>query len=149
VDVDVFARRALVPDEVRARARAKVEKLGRLAPVLERAEVRLSEDRDAPVASRLRCEVTMTGHGHTLRAHAVAQDLAEAVDRVVDKLEHQVERLKGKLVARSHPRRSRDAKGLGVAEDSRAAADEPEYGGEPEDETLDEGEADVGAQRER
>jgi ribosome-associated translation inhibitor RaiA len=29
------------------------------------------------------------------------------VDKVVDKLEHQVERLKGKLVGRSHPRRPR------------------------------------------
>jgi ribosome-associated translation inhibitor RaiA len=29
------------------------------------------------------------------------------VDLVIDKLEHQVERLKGKLVGRSHPRKSR------------------------------------------
>jgi ribosome hibernation promoting factor len=107
LNVDVVGRRDDVPDEVRARAKAKVEKLGRLAPVLERAEVRLSEDRDAPVASRKLCEVTMTGHGHTIRARAVAHDLAEAVDKVVDKLEHQVERLKGKLLARSHPRRGR------------------------------------------
>jgi len=106
LDVDVVGRKDEVPDELRARARAKVEKLGRLAPVLERAEVRLAEDRDAPIASRKLCEVTMTGHGHTVRARAVAQDLAEAVDKVVDKLEHQVERLKGKLIARSHPRRA-------------------------------------------
>jgi len=105
LDVDVVGRRQEVPDEVRERAKAKVAKLGRLAPVLEHAEVRLSEDRDAPVASRKLCEVTMTGHGHTVRARAVAHDLAEAVDKVVDKLEHQVERLKGKLIARSHPRR--------------------------------------------
>ena len=109
MDVDVVGRKDEVPDEVRARAKAKVEKLGRLAPVLERAEVRLAEDRAAPVASRKLCEVTMTGHGHTVRARAVAHDLAEAVDKVVDKLEHQVERLKGKLIARSHPRRSRSA----------------------------------------
>jgi ribosome-associated translation inhibitor RaiA len=31
------------------------------------------------------------------------------VDKVVDKLEHQVERLKGKLVGRSHPRRPPNA----------------------------------------
>ena len=61
LDVDVVGRKDEVPDEVRARAKAKVEKLGRLAPVLERAEVRLAEDRDAPVASRKLCEVTMTG----------------------------------------------------------------------------------------
>ena len=46
----------------------------------------------------------MPGHGHDLRARAAAADAPEAVDLVVEKLEHQVERLKGKLVGRSHPR---------------------------------------------
>jgi len=131
VEVDVVGRKDEVPDDVRARAKAKVEKLGRIAPVLERAEVRLAEDRDAPVASRKVCEVTMTGHGHTVRARAVAHDLAEAVDKVVDKLEHQVERLKGKLLARSHPRRGTDARAPAAAEasdldDLRRAVVEPE-----------------------
>jgi ribosomal subunit interface protein len=105
VDVAVLGRKDTVPEEVRALAQAKVAKLGRLTPVLERAEVRLSEDRDAPGSGRRVCEVTMTGHGHTLRAKAAARDMLVAVDKVVDKLEHQVERLKGKLVGRSHPRR--------------------------------------------
>jgi len=109
VDVEIIGRKDEVPDELRAKAKAKVEKLGRLAPVLERAEVRLAEDRDAPVASRKLCEVTLTGHGHTLRARAVAHDLGVAVDKVIDKLEHQVERLKGKLLSRNHPRRAREA----------------------------------------
>ena len=107
MDVAVLGRKDTVPEEVRALAQAKVAKLGRLTPVLERAEVRLSEDRDAPGSGRRVCEVTMTGHGHTLRAKAAARDMLVAVDKVVDKLEHQVERLKGKLMGRSHPRRSR------------------------------------------
>jgi ribosomal subunit interface protein len=106
VDVSVQGRKQTAPEEIREVARAKVAKLGRLTPVLERAEVRLSEDRDAPNSGRKVCEVTITGHGHTLRAKAAAYDVPIAVDKVVDKLEHQVERLKGKLVGRSHPRRS-------------------------------------------
>jgi ribosomal subunit interface protein len=106
VDVSVLGRKQMAPEHVRALARAKVAKLGRLTPVLERAEVRLSEDKDAPGSKRKVCEVTITGHGHTLRARAAAHDVPVAVDMVVDKLEHQVERLKGKLVGRSHPRRS-------------------------------------------
>jgi putative sigma-54 modulation protein len=106
VDVAVVGPKQTTPEEVRALARVKVAKLGRLAPVLERAEVRLSEDKDAPGPRRKVCEVTITGHGHTLRAKAAAHDVPVAVDKVVDKLEHQVERLKGKLVGRSHPRRS-------------------------------------------
>ena len=107
MDVAVLGRKDTVPDEVRVLAQAKVAKLGRLNPVLERAEVRLSEDRDASGSGRRVCEVTITGHGHTLRAKAAARDVLVAVDKVVDKLEHQVERLKGKLVGRSHPRRAR------------------------------------------
>jgi ribosomal subunit interface protein len=111
VDVSVLGRKDTVPDEVRAMAHAKVAKLGRLTPVLERAEVRLTEDPDAPGTKRTMCEVTITGHGHTVRARAAAHDVLVAVDKVVDKLEHQVERLKGKLVGRSHPRRTREVAG--------------------------------------
>jgi putative sigma-54 modulation protein len=51
------------------------------------------------------CEVTMHGHGHIVRAKASASDIFAAVDRVAGKLEHRMERLKGKLIGRSHPRR--------------------------------------------
>jgi ribosomal subunit interface protein len=107
VDVAVLGRKDTVPDDVRAIAQAKVAKLGRLNPVLERAEVRLTVNRIAPSAGDQVCEVVVTGHGHTVRAKAVAHDPLQAVDSVVAKLEHQVERLKGKRVARSHPRRNR------------------------------------------
>ncbi|HEY5252993.1 MAG TPA: ribosome-associated translation inhibitor RaiA [Acidimicrobiales bacterium] len=109
MDVFVLGRKQSVPDEVRTLAQAKLAKLARLAPVLERAEVRITEGRDTAGVARQVCEVTMTGHGHTVRAKAAAHDAPVAVDLVVDKLEHQVERLKGKLVGRSHPRHSRTA----------------------------------------
>ena len=107
MEVSVLGRKDTVPDEVRALAHAKVAKLGRFNPVLEHAEVRLTEDPDAPGAKRRRCEVIITGHGHTVRARAAEADVLVAVDKVVHKLEHQLERLKGKLVGRSHPRRNR------------------------------------------
>jgi putative sigma-54 modulation protein len=109
VDVFVLGRKQTVPDEVRTLAEQKVAKLGRLAPVLDHAEVRITEDKEASGGARQVCEVTMTGHGHTVRARASAVDAPVAVDRVVDKLEHQVERLKGKLVGRSHPRHAKPA----------------------------------------
>jgi len=109
VDVEVHGRKREVPMEVRELAQTKVSKVVRRAPVLEKAEVKLGEDPHAPAATHRVCEVTVTGHGHTLRARAGADDFLAAVDIVVKKLEHQVERLKGKLVARSHPRRSRES----------------------------------------
>ena len=107
MEFDVHARKATVPEEMRTQAVTKLSKLGKRAPVLERARVRLAEDPEAPGATRHVCDVTLEGHGHVLRAHAAASDLPVAVDLVVEKLEHQVERLKGKLVGRSHPRKSR------------------------------------------
>ena len=107
MDVDVLGRKETVPEMMRRQAGRKVAKLSRLTPVLEHAEVRLSEDADAPAAARSVCAVTVEGHGHVLRARARAAEMQVAVDLVVDKLERQAERLKGKLVGRSHPRRSR------------------------------------------
>ena len=107
MDVDVLGRKETVPELLRRQVQAKVAKLGRLTPVLEYAEVRLTEEGDAPASARSLCEVTMEGHGHVLRARARAAEMQVAVDLVVDKLERQAERLKGKLLSRSHPRRSR------------------------------------------
>jgi ribosomal subunit interface protein len=103
VEVAVIGCKDVVPDQIRAMAESKVARLGRLAPVLEQAEVRLTQAHDRPGATYA-CEVTLAGHGHRLRARSTARDLAVAVDIVVDKLEHQVERVKGKLLSRSHPR---------------------------------------------
>ncbi len=111
MDVFVLGRKQTVPDEVRSLAEAKVARLARITPVLERAEVRITEGRDNAGVTRQVCEVTMTGHGHTVRARAAAAQAPVAVDLVMDKLEHQVERLKGKLVRRSHPRHTRTVAG--------------------------------------
>ena len=107
MDVAVHGRKNQVPEEVKELAQTKVARVVRRAQVLERADVKLGEDPHAPAATFKVCEVTATGHGHTLRARAGSDDFLVAVDIVVKKLEHQVERLKGKLLARSHPRRSR------------------------------------------
>src|SRR5437899_12206668 len=72
---------------------------------MDHAEVLFSEERNPRISEKDVCEVTMTGHGHLVRAKAAASDPFAAVDRVVDKLEHQIEKLKGKLIGRSHPRR--------------------------------------------
>ncbi len=47
----------------------------------------------------------IVGHGRTIRARAAAPVPLAAVDLVVEKLEHQLEKTKGRLVARTHPRR--------------------------------------------
>jgi putative sigma-54 modulation protein len=102
--VDVLGSNKSVPDSVRERTVAKVGRLGKLAPLLEEAEVRLIKDSDGSAARRWACEAVLRGHGREIRGRAEAGDALAAVDAVVEKLEHQVERLKGKLIDRSHPR---------------------------------------------
>jgi putative sigma-54 modulation protein len=104
LDVVVHGRKDLVSDEVRELVQTKVARVIRHAPVLDRAEAKLGQDPHAPAATNRFCEIIVTGHGHILRARAGAHDLLVAVDVAVEKLERQVERLKGKLMARSHPR---------------------------------------------
>jgi ribosomal subunit interface protein len=104
MDVDILGSHKTISDDVRERTIAKLGKLGRLAPLLEHAEVRLTQDKDRSTANRWACHAVLRGHGHELLGHSEATDPLAAVDAVVEKLERQVERLKGKLIARSHPR---------------------------------------------
>jgi hypothetical protein len=104
VDVFVLGRKQTVPDEVRlvgrgqggpARPRCPGPRAGR-GPASPRAGH--LEDRDPP---------GLRGDDDRPRSHRPGPgrrpDAPVAVDLVVDKLEHQVERLKGKLVGRPIP----------------------------------------------
>ena len=104
MDVVIAYGRRIVSDEVRVLTKEKVGRLGHLCPGLERAEVHFSEEHNPRIADRERCEVIIVGHGRTIRARAAAPIPLAAVDLVVEKLEHQLEKTKGRLVGRSHPR---------------------------------------------
>jgi putative sigma-54 modulation protein len=90
---------------MRATVEEKVGRLSRYLDGMERAEVWFAEEQNPRIADEEICEITMHGHGHIVRAKAAAAEPLAAVDRVVDKLEHRMEKLKGKLMGRSHPRR--------------------------------------------
>src|SRR5215210_1472509 len=106
MDVTMQCRNAEVPEALRAIAREKVTRIGRHLDGWEHAEIHFSEERNPRIADREVCEVTLRGHGHVVRAKAAAPDTLAAVDKVVEKLDHQVARLKTRLIRRSHPRRS-------------------------------------------
>jgi ribosomal subunit interface protein len=112
VDVVVTHGRKIVSDEVRALAEEKVRRLGHHCPGLERAEVHFTEEHNRRIVDRECCEVVMTGHGRTVRARAAAPTPMAAVDLVMNKLEHQIERAKGRVVGRSHPRHPKSGRVL-------------------------------------
>ncbi len=105
MDISIQGRNVEVSDSLRSAVDEKLSRLVRFLDGMERAEVRFLEERNPRISEKEVCEVTMHGHGHVVRARAAAADSFAAVDRVVDKLEHRIEKLKGKLAGRSHPRR--------------------------------------------
>ncbi len=104
VEITVRGRNVDVSESLRDAVEEKVGRLGRFLDGMERADVRFTEERNPRISEKEVCEVTMQGHGHVVRAHAAASDALVAVDLVVDKLAHRLQKLKGKLVGRSHPR---------------------------------------------
>ncbi len=103
MEITVHGRHVEVPSELRKTAAEKVDHLGRYLEGMERAEIRFFEERNPRIAEPVGCEVTMSGHGHVVRARATGQEPHVALDRVVDKVSHRLCRLKERLVARSHP----------------------------------------------
>ena len=113
MEITVSSRHTEMSEALRA---AAIEKIGRLTRFLEgmdRAEVHFSEERNPRIADKEVCEVTLEGHGHHVRCKVAAPDGFAAVDRAVEKLEHQLHKLKTKLVRRnrSPPAASRRAAG--------------------------------------
>jgi len=102
VDVTVSSRHTDVPDNLRRVAEEKIGRLSRFVEGMERAEVHFSEEGNPRIVDREVCEVTLHGHGHHVRCKVRAPDGYSAVDMAVEKLEHQLHKLKSKLKSRQH-----------------------------------------------
>lgn len=107
MDIVVRGKNCNVSAEVKRLTEEKLRKLARLAADIGRVEVDYSEMRNPRIAQPRCCEVTVHLKRHFVKAHASAIDHVAALDLVIDKVEHQVGRLKDKRVHRSHPRRRR------------------------------------------
>jgi putative sigma-54 modulation protein len=129
MDIAIRGHKVDVPESLRAAVAEKVSRLARFLDGMDRAEVQFSEERNPRIAEREICEITVHGHGHIVRARAAAADTLGAVDLVMSKIEHRMERLKGKLLARSHPRHQ----GPLQSDDRAGAAVDESDGDEAED----------------
>ena len=101
MQVTVKGKNTGVPEKLRARAERKLAKLQRFDDRILAMDVEFSEERNPRVADPHRVEVTLTTRSGLVRAHASATDPATAVDQVVDRLERQVKKLKGRRVDRT------------------------------------------------
>jgi putative sigma-54 modulation protein len=105
VEVTVRGRNVEVTERLRTAAQEKVGRLSRHHEGWEQAEVHFSEEKNPRISSKEVCEATLRGHGRIIRAKAASADSLASLDKVVDKLEHQIEKLKSRLMSRTHPKR--------------------------------------------
>jgi len=128
VEVTVSSRHTEVSELLRASTVDKISKLGSFLEGMDRAEVHFSEHQHRRVADKEVCEVTLVGHGHHVRCKVSAPDGFAAVDKAVEKLEHQLHKLKTKLVRRSHQpaRRANGASAVGSEAAEAAGETEPD-----------------------
>ncbi len=104
MDIAFRARNIEVPDLLKGRTFDRVTRLGR-ASAMERADVLFLEERNPRIIERAVCEITLHGAGRMLRAQAAATDPVVAADRVLEKLRHRSERLRGRLMQSGGPPR--------------------------------------------
>ena len=117
MDVTVRGRNIEVSEQLRAAAAEKLARLGRLLQGMDHAEAHFMEEKNPRISEKEVCELVLAGHGHIVRAKAASADAFTALDHAVGKLEHQLAKLKGKLLSRSHPRRHESVNSVKADED--------------------------------
>src|SRR4029450_6353065 len=101
MQVTVKGKNITVPERVRARAEHKLAKLQRFDDRILAVDVEFSEERHPRAPHPPRVELTLPTKSGLVRAHANATDPAAAVDQVIDRLQRQVKKLKGRRVDRT------------------------------------------------
>jgi len=109
--VIVHGRNTNVPKRLKDLATRKLEKVERFLGKIQTMEIEFSEEHNPRIADKHTVEVTLTTKQHVIRAHASGPDPASAVDRVEDKVEAQVKRLKSKFVRRGSRTGNRNNRG--------------------------------------
>ena len=123
MEITVSSRHTEVSELLRESTVDKIGRLGRFLEGMDRAEVHFSEEHTRRSADKEVCEVTLVGHGHHVRCKVSAPDGFAAVDLAVEKLEHQLHKLKTKLLKRNHTN-GRKVNGNGTAGPTAAGDEE-------------------------
>jgi putative sigma-54 modulation protein len=120
MDIVVRGKNRPVSSRLDEFTRDKVARIAKFTHDAGRVEVDFVEQKHRRLAEAQLCEITVHLKRHFVKAHACAPEPEAALDLAVDKVGHQVARIKDKRVSRSHPRRrasvSSNGDGDGVAE---------------------------------
>ena len=103
--IQIKAHRGHVSDQVRAYAEKRLGKLARRLYAGTLVEVTMSRQNNPSIRNDHTAEAVVHTNGPNIVAHESAETYEAAIDRLVDKLERQIERYRDK---RTHePRRTR------------------------------------------
>ncbi len=97
MDVILKGRGVRITEQVRKTAEHKLSKIGRLQPRVRRLEVEIIEERNPRIDGHHRVEVTCDSLRSVFRAHGSGRDVNTALDQVVERLERQISRQRGRL----------------------------------------------------
>lgn len=86
-----------VSEETEDYIRRKINKLERHLPNMEEVHVELSQEKTKAAENRFVVQITINSHGTLLRGEERSSSIAAAADVVVDVLNRQIERFKGRL----------------------------------------------------
>lgn len=114
MDIVVRGKNRPVSSRLDAAAREKVSRIAKFTHDAGRVEVDFAEQQHRRVDESQLCEITVHLKKHFVKAHACAPEPEAALDLAVDKIGHQVARIKEKRVSRSHPRKRNGANGNGT-----------------------------------
>ena len=105
-----------VADETQEYIHRKMNKLERRLPNIDEVTVELSQEMTKAVENRFVAQVTISSHGTLLRGEERAVTTNAAIDNVIDVLNRQIERFKGKLY-RSQRRGESPRKSLAITQE--------------------------------
>ena len=102
VDITISSRGAEPSAALVAATRRKIGRLTRYVDGLDTAEVHFAEEKNPRIVDKDICEVVIEGRGQRVHCKVAATDSFAALDLAVEKLEHQLEKLKSRVAVRGH-----------------------------------------------
>lgn len=120
MNLTVKGRNIVVTDALNAYAGEKIGRLHKYLTEGARFEVELSTEKNPSIADNQVAEATIHTKGPVIRGREASGDMYASIDLVADKLERQVKKYRGKLVARSQGGAGKDvlvSEGLSFSDD--------------------------------
>jgi ribosomal subunit interface protein len=90
MDMFVKGRGTRITDHVRTAAERKLARLERMEPRVTRVEIEVISEKNPRLGGQKRVEAALATPRKTFRAHAEANDVDSALDRLAEKLERQL-----------------------------------------------------------